>query len=93
MVAVEKRYEKTLLPIIQQHIAEGTIIISDCWKAYTNFNKHGFLHKCVNHLKEFVNADRDHTNNIEGHWRQAKAKMPSFDVRKSMFIRIPVVVL
>ena len=26
-----------------------------------------------------------HTNKIEGHWRQAKAKMPSCGVRKYMF--------
>ena len=84
MVAVEKRDEKTLLPIIQQHIAEGTTIVSDCWKAYTNLDKHGYAHKCVNHSKEFVNVDGDHTNKI-GHWRQAKAKMPSFGVRKYMF--------
>ena len=30
-----------------------------------------------------MNADGDHTNKIEGHWRQAK--MPNFGVRKSMF--------
>ncbi len=88
MVAVEKRDEKTLLPIIQQHIAEGTTIVSDCWKAYTNLDKHGYLHKCVNHSKEFVNADGDHTNKIEGHWRQAKAKMPSFGVKNACFLCI-----
>ena len=41
------------------------------------------MHKCVNHSKEFVN--KEHTNRIEGHWRQAKVKMPSFGVRKYMF--------
>ena len=85
MVAVEKRDEKTLLPLIQRHIAEGSTIISDCWKAYVNLEKHGYVHKCVNHSKEFVNADGDHTNKIEGHWRQAKAKMPNFGIQKSMF--------
>jgi hypothetical protein len=35
MVAVEKRDEFTLLPIIERHIAKGSIIVSDCWKAYT----------------------------------------------------------
>ena len=84
MVAVEKRDEKTLLPIIQQDISEGTTIVSDCWKAYTNLDKHGYVHTCVNHSKEFVNVDGDHTNKIEGHWQQAKAKM-RFGVRKYMF--------
>ncbi len=47
MVAVEKRDEKTLLPLIQRHIAEGSTIVSDCWKAYVNLEKHGYVHKCV----------------------------------------------
>ena len=85
MVATEKRDEKTLLSIIQQHIAEGTTIVSDCWTPYTNLDKHRYVHKCVNHSKEFVNVDGDHTNKIEGHWQQAKAKMPSFGVRKYIF--------
>ena len=33
LVAVEKRDEQTLLPIIQKWIEPGTIIVSDCWKA------------------------------------------------------------
>ena len=85
MVATEKRDEKTLLSIIHQHIAEGTTIVSDCWTPYTNLDKHRYVHKCVNHSKEFVNVDGDHTNKIEGHWQQAKAKMPSFGVRKYIF--------
>ena len=34
MAAVDKRDEATLLPLIERHIAKGTTIISDCWKAY-----------------------------------------------------------
>jgi transposase-like protein len=85
MVAVEKRDESTLLPIIERHIAKGSIIVSDCWKAYINLEKHGYEHRLVNHSKEFVNNDGDHTNKIEGHWRQVKCKMPSFGVRKIAF--------
>jgi transposase-like protein len=85
MVAVEKRDESTLLPIIERHIAKCSIIVSDCWKAYINLEKHGYEHRLVNHSKEFVNNDGDHTNKIEGHWRQAKCKMPSFGVRKIAF--------
>ena len=72
--------KKTLLPLIQHHIAEGSTIVLDCWEAYVNLKKHGYVRECVNHSKEFVNADGDHTNKIEGHWRQAKAKMPNFIV-------------
>lgn len=48
LVAVEKRDEATLLPIIQKWIAPGTIIVSDCWKAYCNLENHGYEHGTVN---------------------------------------------
>ena len=41
MFAIENRSEATLLPIIETFIAKGTMIISDCWKAYCNLEKHG----------------------------------------------------
>lgn len=85
LVAVEKRDEATLLPIIKQHVLPGTTIVSDCWKGYINLDKNGFIHKTVNHSKEFVNSEGEHTNRIEGHWRQAKSKLPAFGVRKHLF--------
>lgn len=85
MVAVDKRDEETLLPVIKKWIQPGTLIISDCWKAYINLEKHGYKHSTVNHSKEFVNEVGEHTNRIEGHWRQAKAKLPSFGVKKCLF--------
>ena len=59
--------------------------MSDCWKAYYNLAKNGYEHRTVNHSKEFVNDDGDHTNRIEGHWRQPKANMPKFGVKKTLF--------
>ena len=85
LVAVVKRDEETLLPIITKWIAPGTIIVSDCWKAYTNLDKHGYKHRTVDHSIEFVNEDSDHTNKMEGHWRQAKCIIAKFGVRKHLF--------
>ena len=56
LIAVEKRGEATLLPIIEKWIEPGTVIISDCWKAYCNLEKYGYRHFTVNHSKELVNA-------------------------------------
>ena len=47
--------------------------------------KHGYIHRTVNHSKEFANETGDNTNKIEGHWRQAKCKLPKFGVRKHLF--------
>lgn len=49
MFAVDDRSEATLLPIIETFIEKGTTIISDCWKAYCNLEKHGYKHLTVNH--------------------------------------------
>ena len=51
-------------------------------------SKHGRLLKLirtVNHSKEFVNENGDNTSKIEGHWRQAKCKLPKFGVKKHLF--------
>ena len=32
-----------------------------------------------------MNKDVDHTSKIEGHWRNAKCKLPKFGVRKHLF--------
>lgn len=85
MVAVDKRDRETLLPIIERYILPGTTIISDYWKAYDILNEMDFTHFKVNNSIEFVNSDGENTNKIEGHWRQAKSKMPSFGVQKHLF--------
>ncbi len=85
MFASDDRSEATLLPIIETFIEKGTTIIFDCWKAYCNLEKYGYKHVTVNHSKEFVNNNGDHTNKIEGHCRQAKAKFPPFGIRKYAF--------
>ena len=82
---VEDRSEKTLIPLVQKWILPGTIIISDCWKGYINLDKYGYVHKTVNHSKEFVNEDGDNTNKIEGHWRQLKANLSTHGRTKNHY--------
>ena len=85
LIAVEDRTEATLLSLIKKWISPGTVIISDCWKAYHNLDKHGYTHKTVNHSQEFKNEDGDHTNKIEGHWRQMKASFPTHGRKKQHY--------
>ena len=77
--------EATLLQVIKDWIKPGTTIVSDCWKAYVNLEKHGYIHKTVNHSMEFVNEEGFHTNKIEGHWRQMKAKLPTHGRKKDHY--------
>ena len=85
IVTVEDRSESTLLEIIKEWIEPGTTIVSDCWKAYVNLEKYGYHHKTVNHSVEFVNEEGFHTNKIEGHWRQMKAKLPTHGRKKEHY--------
>ncbi|KII74759.1 hypothetical protein RF11_05896 [Thelohanellus kitauei] len=71
--------KETLIPIIRERIARGSIIISDCWKAYNELSECGYIHLTVNHSQNFVDRqDRFiHTQNIENFWRWAKNRFLS----------------
>lgn len=79
---VHDRTEKTLLPIIKRHVAKGSIICSDGWRAYGNLNEHGYEYFSVLHKEAFKATYENmatgktigiHTNRIEGAWAHAKA--------------------
>ena len=78
MEIVAQRNAATLLPIIQQHVANGSTVWSDEWSAYNrvaslpNVNSHGV----VNHSIEFVNPVTGvHTQNVESYWNRVKIKL------------------
>ena len=72
-VIVKNRTKKTLLPLIRKHIAPGTLIISDKWKAYDSIKKMKktyYKHESVNHSKTFKDPETGAcTNLIEGAWQ------------------------
>ena len=85
MIPVTNRKQKTLLPLIKKWIKPGSIIHSDCWKAYCNLNKMGYTHVTVNHSKEFKNVSNAAcTNCIESEWHHAKVYMPKYGVHKGL---------
>jgi len=86
LVPVEKRDSATLVGIIKQWIKPGTLIMSDCWKAYDKLDKEGYEHLTVNHSVEFVDSTTGaHTNTIESTWRHAKRFMPHYNRRKTNY--------
>ena len=79
MVPVANRKQDTLIKLIKRWIKPGSIIHSDCWKAYSKLSKLGYTHITVNHSKEFVNRETAAcTNAIESDWRHAKVHMPKY---------------
>jgi transposase-like protein len=81
---VEKRDETTLFNLIKTHIAPGTTIYSDSWKAYHGITlklspQYNFKHHMVNHSKAFINVDdvSINTQKIERQWRILKSLIPN----------------
>lgn len=65
---------KTLLPIIDELVRPGSLIISDEWCGYNNVKKK-YAHEVVKHkIKQYVNKKGFHTNSIEGFLESTKAR-------------------
>lgn len=75
LVAVDERSANTLLPVIAERIAPGSIIMSDEWAAYNgieNLNRN-YIHRTVNHSENFIDPITGaHTQQAEGMWSVAK---------------------
>ena len=68
----------TLLPIIQQYVALGTIVWWDEWAAYNTVSSvpNVAQHDTVNHSIEFVNPTTGvHIQNVESYWNRQKTKL------------------
>ncbi|KII61949.1 hypothetical protein RF11_06958 [Thelohanellus kitauei] len=78
-MVVPNQKKENLIPIIRERIARGSIIISDCWKAYNELSECGYIHLTVNHSQNFIDRqDRFiHTQKIENFWRWAKNRFLS----------------
>lgn len=68
---VKDTSKKSLFPIIQEYVKEGSTIYSDEWDAYFSLKK-DYNHEIVRHdLKQYVNGDVT-TNKVEGYWTHLK---------------------
>ena len=90
MVTVPDRTARTLLPVMQRHLRNGTIIIvqSDSWSAYRQVQQLPSVaqHDMVNHSLNFVDPVTGvHTQNVESYWNRVKTK---FKRMKGGFMRL-----
>lgn len=80
---IPDKSKETLLPILVDHVEEGTEVISDKYSSYVTRNGRshleeiGFDHYFINHSLHFVDPIQPfiHTNNIERTWRSLKASI------------------
>lgn len=75
-------FVKTDKPVgfyVPRFIKPNTTILSDCWAAYNGIENmgRGYRHIAINHSKEFVDSEGNHTNNMEASWRTVKMKVPT----------------
>lgn len=86
-----KRTRKALWPIVQAWVEPGTTLHTDGWRAYRRLPELGYLHRWVDHSKNYVSPqDRTlHTNRIEGLWGVFKAWLPhagKYNLQQYMFL-------
>jgi transposase-like protein len=63
---VDNTKKKTLYPIIDKNVKEGSVVITDEYRVYELLKKYN--HFSVNHKAEFYAFKSIHTNSIEGFW-------------------------
>jgi transposase len=74
---------KTLLPIIQDNVAEGTKIHSDDHTGYMQLRFRGYEHDVVNHSKGEYARGNAHVNGLENYWKMLKTSIKSTHIHVS----------
>ena len=96
---VTDRSSATLIPIIKKYCLEGdldcffniflllgTVIWSDEWSAYKCLSNESFVHRTVNHSRNFKDpVSGVNTNLIESFWAQCKRKFKSMSGTRASF--------
>lgn len=63
---------RSLHSLIEKHVAPGSTIMTDDWRAYQGLQKKGYEHQSVKHSKGEYVVGRAHTNSIESVWALLK---------------------
>lgn len=72
------RNKECLLNVIKENVRPGSIIVSDCWRAYDCLEDERFRHLQVNNKYNFVDPTTvAHTSSIEGTWSAIKRDLGS----------------
>ena len=77
---VQDAKKTSLLPLVVQHVAPGTMINTDTNAAYKTLKKLGYQHETLNHMQEEWARGIHHTNRIEGFWSHLKPGISSTHV-------------
>lgn len=67
---IADRVQKTLHPIVQEHVEAGTTLYTDELGGYKGLDKH-YVHQIIDHANKYVDG-RVHTNGMENFWSLLK---------------------
>jgi len=76
---VENCSKKSLMPIIQGKVLEGSTMYTDGWKAYDGLILNGYDHYRVFHSHNEFARGKSHVNGIESFWSFAKRRLAKFN--------------
>ena len=65
----------TLLPLIRKQVRRGSTICSDTFRSYTGVATQGYVHRMVDHGKEYSDLKGTHINGLEGFWGYLKRQL------------------
>ncbi|MGA2028769.1 MAG: IS1595 family transposase [Verrucomicrobiota bacterium] len=75
--------KKTLQPIIEENVLDGSTVHTDELRSYKGLKKAGYNHKTVNHgVHEYVLKDT-HVNGLENFWKHLKGSIKSTHIHVS----------
>ena len=66
---------KTLLPLLRQRVAQGSVVCSDTFASYTGVAAGGYIHRLVDHQQAFSDRQGGHVNGLEGFWGYLKRRL------------------
>lgn len=75
--------KKTLAPIIQEHVEEGSTVYTDQFNSYRGLEEK-YVHAVINHAERYVNG-RIHTNGAENFWSVLKRTLKGTYVHVAPF--------
>jgi len=66
---------KTLQQHINKQVTKGSTVCFDTWRGYTGIAMNGYVHRLVEHNKEFSDCKGTHINGLEGFWGYLKRQL------------------
>lgn len=75
--------KKTLQPIIEANVEQGSTVHTDELRSYKGLNKKGFTHKTVNHSAKEYALNDTHVNGLENFWKHLKGSIRSTHIHVS----------